>query len=71
MLAKIKQNWFQIIVIMLLMLCYIRLGKIADNTFYTADLVDSSATRVINSTIDYLDRIQDNTENTWQILDSR
>ena len=65
-----KQNWFQIIVIVLLILCYIRLGKIEENTFYTADMVDASATRIINSTVDYLDEIKDNTENTWQILDN-
>jgi len=68
---KAKQNWFQIIVIVLLFLCYTRLGKIQENTFYTADMVDASASRVINSTVDYLDEIKDNTANTWQILDSR
>ena len=51
---KGKQNWFQAIVIILLVLCYVRLGKIKENTFYTADMVDASATRVINSTVDYL-----------------
>ena len=68
---KVKQNWFQIIVILLLILCYMRLGKIEENTFYTADMVDSSATRIINSFVDYLDEIQRNTENTWTILDNR
>lgn len=69
-IEKAKQNWFQIIVIILLVLCYGRLGKIKENTFYTADMVDASATRIINSTTDYLNEIQDNTENTWQILDN-
>jgi hypothetical protein len=69
-IEKAKQNWFQIIVIILLVLCYTRLGKIKENTFYTADMVDASATRIINSTTDYLNEIQDNTENTWQILDN-
>lgn len=69
-MEKAKQNWFQIVVILLLVLCYARLGKIKENTFYTADMVDASATRVINSTTDYLSEIQRNTENTWQILDN-
>ena len=67
---KVKQNWFQIVVIILLLMCYTRLGKIEENAFYTADMVDASASRVINSTVDYLDEIQTNTENTWQILDN-
>ena len=69
-LEKAKRNWFQIIVIILLVLCYNRLGKIEENAFYTADMVDASATRIINSSTDYLDEIQTNTENTWQILDN-
>lgn len=68
---RAKQNWFQIVVILLLVLCYARLGKIEENTFYTADMVDSSATRIINSSIDYLEEIQRNTENTWTILNDQ
>jgi len=67
---KAKQNWFQIAVLILLVMCYIRLGEIKDNAFYTADIVDSSATRVITTFEDYLNEIQNNTQNTWQILDN-
>jgi hypothetical protein len=49
---KVKRNWFQIIVIILLILCYNRLGKIEENAFFTADVVDSSATRIINTMTD-------------------
>ena len=64
-----KRNWFQIIVIILLLLCYSRLGTIQENTFYTAYMVDSSATRIISASEDYLNEIQQNTQNTWTILD--
>ncbi|MDB5225487.1 MAG: hypothetical protein JWL87_439 [Candidatus Adlerbacteria bacterium] len=70
-LAFFKEFWFQIAVLILLIMCYVRLGEIKDNTFYTADMVDSSTTRIINSFEDYLNEIQNNTQNTWQILDSR
>lgn len=50
---KAKQNWFQIIVILLLVLCYNRLGKIEENAFFTADVVDASARRIINTMEDY------------------
>lgn len=68
---RIRRNWFQLLVLLLLVLCYIRLGHIEENAFYTADMVDSSATRIINSDSDYLDRIERNTELTFQILDDR
>ncbi len=64
---KVKQNWFQVAVIVLLILCYVRLGQIKENTFFTADVVDDSSRRLI----DPLDQIERNTENTWQILDDR
>lgn len=50
----LKTNWFQIVVILILFLIYLRLGEIKENTFYTADMVDSSTTRVINSLSDSL-----------------
>lgn len=70
-LKKAWGNWFQIAVILLLILCYMRLGKIEENAFYTADMVDSSATRIIDSESSYLDEIQTNTQNTTSILDDR
>lgn len=66
-----KQNWFQLFVILLLVLCYIRLGAIEENAFYTADVVDSSSMQLRSMTEDYLSEIQRNTENTWQILESQ
>lgn len=66
---KIKRNWFQLFVIFLLILCYVRLGEIQESTAFTADIVDESATRMIRSTEDYLNDIERNTENTWVILD--
>lgn len=67
----LKENWYKLSVLILLLLICNILSEIKDNTFYTADMVDSSATRIINSSTDYLNEIQRNTENTWQILDDR
>jgi hypothetical protein len=66
----LQKNWFQVIVIVLLVLCYIKLGEISDNAFYTADVVDSSVTRMSNMMEDYMNNIETNTQNTWQILDN-
>lgn len=66
----IKENWFKMLIIILLLMIYFRLGKVIDNTFYTADVVDSSISRIINSFEDYLSDIRNNTQNTWQILDN-
>lgn len=71
-MQKIKQNWFQIIVIVLLLMCYSRLGEISKNTFYTADIVDASTERIIDSFADsfrgienLLDDVNTNTKNVW------
>ena len=75
MKSWLKENWFGVFVIILLLMIYSRLGEIKENTFYTADMVDSSASRVINSVEDsgsnltdainnlegYLDEINNNT----------
>lgn len=45
----LKENWFKALIIILLLMIYTRLGEIKENTFYTADMVDSSASRVINA----------------------
>lgn len=65
-----KENWFEIIVIVLLIMCYMRLGSIEENSFYTADVADSSATRIVNTMEDYLPDIERNTANTVNILDN-
>ena len=49
-----KQNWFKLVVVILLIMIYARLGGIKENIFYTADVVDASATRTINSLDDRL-----------------
>ncbi len=55
----IKENWFQIIVILLLVLCYTRLLKIQENTFYTADMVEESTRDLISSLDDIYSRMED------------
>ena len=53
----IKENWFQIIVILRLILCYARLWKIQENTFYTADIVDESTRKLMYSLDDIYSRM--------------
>ncbi len=55
----IKTNWFKLIVVVLLLMIYVRLGEINETTFYSADMVDSSATRIITSLDDRLKSIDD------------
>jgi len=55
----LKDNWFKFLVIILLLMIYARLNGIKENTFYTADMVDSSATRMIDSLDSRLKRIED------------
>lgn len=60
----LKENWFKALVIILLLMIYSRLGEIKENTFYTADMVDASASRIIDSVNNlegYLDEINNNT----------
>jgi len=45
----IKENWFKLAVLVVLLMIYSRLGNIKENTFYTADMVDSSSTRIIDN----------------------
>lgn len=61
----LKTNWFQIVVIILLVMCYTRLGEINDNTYYVADIVDSSTSSLINTFEDYLSDIESNTANIY------
>lgn len=58
-LMWIKTNWFKLIVVVLLLMIYVRLGEINETTFYSADMVDSSATRIITSLDDRLKSIDD------------
>jgi len=55
----LKDNWFKLVVIVLLLMIYARLNGIKENAFYTADMVDSSATRMIDSLDSRLKRIED------------
>lgn len=56
---KVMQNWFQFAVIILLILCYVRLGQIKESTFYTADMVDDSTRRLMYSLDDIYSRMGD------------
>lgn len=55
MKSFLKDNWFRLVVILLLTMIYGRLEKIADNTFYTADVVDASSRSVVNTIQDTAD----------------
>ena len=55
----LKINWFKLAVVILLLMIYSRLGEIKENTFYTADMVDASATRIISSLEDGLQGVED------------
>lgn len=46
-------------------MCYTRLGEINDNTYYVADIVDSSTSSLINTFEDYLSDIESNTANIY------
>ena len=54
----IKENWFKLIVVVLLIMIYSRLGAIKGNTVYTADMVDASTSRVVDSLNDRLDDME-------------
>lgn len=54
----LKENWFKVAIIILLLMTYSRLGGIKENTFYTADMTDASATRIIDSLDDRLYRLE-------------
>lgn len=71
MLQVIKDNWFQAVIVILLVLCYLRLGEIEKQTFATADSVEASATRIINANGEYLNRIEQNTESTYIVLEDK
>lgn len=68
-LIWIKNNWFRISIIIILLLIYSRLGEIKENTFYTADMVDASASRVINSIQDSNSDLTDSINNLEGYLD--
>lgn len=55
----IKENWFKIIIILLLILCYASLLKIQKNTFYTADMVEESTRKIMYSLDDIYSRMED------------
>ena len=69
MKSWLKENWFGVFVIILLLMIYSRLGEIKENTFYTADMVDSSASRVINSVEDSSSNLTDAINNLEGYLD--
>lgn len=62
----LKENWFKVVIVVLLLMIYIRLDGIEGNTFYTADMVDSSATRIITSLEDGLQGIEDGVDSIYR-----
>lgn len=63
----IKENWFKIIIVILLLIIYQKLHSIKENTFYTADMVDASATRIINSLDSRLKNIEDGIDSIYRM----
>ncbi len=63
----LKENWFKVAIVVLLLMIYSRLGEVKENTFYTADMVDASATRVINSLSDSLQGIEDGVDSIYRM----
>lgn len=55
-------NWFKLAVLILLVMIYSKLDGIKENTFYTADMVDASATRVVNS----LERVENGIDSIYR-----
>jgi len=51
----LKENWFRIAVLALLLMCYSRLGEINENVYYVADITDSGTSRIVQ-TLEYVDR---------------
>lgn len=55
-------NWFKLSVLMLLVMIYSEMDGIKENTFYTADMVDASATRIVNS----LERVENGIDSIYR-----
>ena len=62
----LKENWFKLAIVILLLMIYSRLGGVKENTFYTADVVDASATRMIDSLDSGLERIGDGIDSIYR-----
>ena len=63
----LKENWFKVAIVILLLMIYSRLNEVKENTFYTADMVDASATRIITSLGDSLQGIEDGLDSIYRM----
>lgn len=61
----IKNNWFQVTVIILLFMCYAQLQEISASNYKTAFTISDSVTASGEDTARILKDIESNTENTW------
>ncbi|MEK7170092.1 MAG: hypothetical protein AAB767_02290 [Patescibacteria group bacterium] len=63
----LTENWFMLAIVILLLMIYSRLGDVKENTFYTADVVDASATRIIDSLDSRLERMGDGIDSIYRM----
>ena len=56
-----------LVIVILLLMIYSRLGDVKENTFYTADVVDASATRIIDSLDSRLERMGDGIDSIYRM----
>lgn len=55
-------NWFKLLVLILLVMIYSKMDGVKENTFYTADIVDASASRIVNS----LERVENGIDSIYR-----
>lgn len=58
-ITLLKENWFKLVIVILLVMIYLKIANVNENAFYTADMVDASASRIINSLDSRLKSIDD------------
>ena len=59
-------NWFKLSVIILLIMIYSTLQDIKANTFYTADMVDSKTTIIVDTLEHWLNRIDNGIDSIYR-----
>lgn len=55
-------NWFKLSVVILLVMIYSKMDGVKENTFYTADMVDAGASRIVNS----LERVENGIDSIYR-----
>lgn len=55
-------NWFKLLVLILLVMIYSKIDGVKENTFYTADMVDVSASRIVDS----LERVENGIDSIYR-----